>query len=66
MKDSIILELCRRWEQAAIAPEYTVGNEEAKIQNAIDLGRRECYRECSDTLRTLVSLIGEIEPKANK
>lgn len=59
MKDAILLELARRWDADAVTPETMSGAEDAKIGNAVDKGRREAKRECADTLRSLVSIIGE-------
>lgn len=55
MKDEILIELARRWE------------EECKTKNAMVIdaigesyarGYRECKRECADSLKTLVSIFG--------
>jgi len=59
MKDAILLELANRWEQEAKTPECLDGSPEADIRNAVSKGHRECKRECADTVRTLVSLLGE-------
>jgi hypothetical protein len=58
MKDTVLLELATRWENDAKPPEVQDGADEAKIRNAIDKGHRECKRECADTLRTLVKILG--------
>ena len=60
MKDAILLELARRWVIEAAPPEIQNGAEEAKIQNAVDQGRREAKRECADGIKALVSLLGEV------
>ena len=59
MKDVILLELANRWEIEAISPSVVDGNPEAKIPNAIAQGRREAKRECADTLRVLIGMIGD-------
>lgn len=59
MKDSILLELAARWERDAKTPEITDGSQEAAIENAVARGHRECKRECADTIRTLISVLGE-------
>ena len=59
MKDAILLELASRWEQESKTPECQDGSPEAEISNAKSSGRRECKRECADTLRTLISMIGD-------
>lgn len=59
MKDVILLELANRWEIEAISPSVVDGNPEAKIPNAIAQGHREAKRECADTLRVLIGMIGD-------
>ncbi|HEY0684677.1 MAG TPA: hypothetical protein VGD45_20240 [Steroidobacter sp.] len=58
MNDSVLLELARRWESDAKTPNAMDGSDEAKIPNAIAQGERQAKRECADTLRTLVSMLG--------
>lgn len=60
MKDTIILELARRWDLDAVPPvcDCEDGSPEAQRSNYISVGHREAKRECADTLRTLVSLLG--------
>jgi hypothetical protein len=58
MKDAILLELAERWERDAVPPQCSDGSPEAAIGNAVDKGQREAKRECADTLRTLVSILG--------
>lgn len=55
------MELARRWDQDAIPPECEDGSEEGQRQALIAKGQREAKRECADTLRTLVSLLGDKE-----
>ncbi len=59
MKNEVLLELAARWDRDAKPPQCQDGSEGAREQNAIDKGHRECKRECADTLRTLVKLLGE-------
>ena len=59
MKDAVLLELAERWEREAVEPDCQDGSDEAKIPNAKAQERRECKRECADTLRTLVDMLGD-------
>jgi hypothetical protein len=59
MKDEILLELATRWEWEAETPQCMDGSEDAKITNAVAVGNREAKRECADTLRTLISMLGD-------
>lgn len=59
MKDSILLELARRWDQDAMEPHALDGSPEAVEGNAVARGERQAKRECADALRTLVSMLGE-------
>lgn len=59
MKALILLELAKRWELDAVEPEVQNGSDEAKIANAVAKGERQAKRECADSLRMLVSLLGE-------
>lgn len=59
MKDAILLELARRWEIDAAPPEFEEGGSpEAERNSAGRRGMREAKRECADTLRTLISVLG--------
>ena len=58
MKDSILLELARRWDQEAATPLVQDGSPEAQLGNALAKGRREGKRECADALRILIELLG--------
>jgi hypothetical protein len=58
MKDLILLELARKWEIDASDPKTANGASEAAIRNATDKGIREGKRECADTLRSLIVLLG--------
>lgn len=59
MKDAVLLELAARWDREAETPETQDGAEEAKIGNAKAQGERECRRECADTLRILIRMLGD-------
>lgn len=56
MKDEILQELARRWDRDAKVLDDT---DEATAKNSYNQGRRETLRECADTVRALVSLLGE-------
>ena len=58
MKDAILIELAARWDRDAIAPQRESGYEDAKIGNAVSKGERQAKRECADTIRTLVQMLG--------
>jgi len=58
MNDATLLELADRWDKESETPETTDGSDEAKVPNAVDQGHRECKRECADTLRTLIEILG--------
>lgn len=58
MKDVILIELAARWDRDAISPQVEDGSEEAKIRNTVSRGERQAKRECADTLRTLVKMLG--------
>ena len=59
MKDAILVELAARWDRDATDPHIEDGSEDAKIRNAISRGERQAKRECADTIRTLVKMLGE-------
>lgn len=59
MKDAILVELAARWDRDATSPNDEDGSEEAKIRNAISRGERQAKRECADTIRVLVQILGE-------
>lgn len=60
MNKHVLLELAKRWEHDAKAPEKAdLSSEEGKLINAVSRGRRESKRECADTLRTLIDMLGE-------
>lgn len=59
MKDAILIELAARWEREAKAPEVQDGSPEAAIGNAEAHGIRQGMRACADSLRMLVSLLGD-------
>ena len=58
MNPQIMLELASRWERDAKAPEIEAGGEENLILNATERGESQGKRECADTLRMLVQLLG--------
>jgi len=59
MKNEILLELANRWMRDADPSEKVEdGSDAAKIGNAVAQGHRECKRECADTLRLLVNVLG--------
>ena len=59
MKDAILLELAARWEEDAkpngMVEDGSPENAENRFRNA---GMRETKRECADTIRTLVKIMG--------
>jgi len=61
MKDAILIELAERWEREThnglLNAEREVGPA-GDVQAAKDTGRRETLRECADTLRTLIGMLG--------
>lgn len=59
MDKHVLLALVERWERDAIVSGTQDGSTEAEIPNAIEEGRRVCKRECADTLRTLIKMLGE-------
>lgn len=64
MKDSILLELAKRLDRMAIAPEYENGAPEAAIGNAKEAGRREGLRMGADAIRMLVQVLGNPDEEA--
>ena len=58
MKDAVLMELAERWEREAKTPEIEDGSDHAKIGNAKGQGWREGKRECAETLRVLVGMLG--------
>jgi hypothetical protein len=58
MKNSVLIELAKRWEEEARTPECNNGAPEAAIGNAEAHGRRQGMRDCADALRMLVDLLG--------
>lgn len=61
MKDAILIELASRWEKQAKNNESLAYEDspDGLKQMSKDEGERETLRMCADTLRTLVSIIGE-------
>ena len=59
MKNSVLLELAKRWDSDAEEPTVTNGSSEAVVSNSIAKGHREAKRECADTLRKLIDMLGD-------
>lgn len=60
MKDAILIELAHRWEQDSIPYDGPMdGSPNGEMNNARKQGEQETLRMCANTLRSLVSLIGE-------
>lgn len=63
MKDAILIELAKRWEDESKV-EVTCclidGDDNREIFKGI--GYRECKRECADTIKTLISMLGDKNP----
>ena len=62
MRDSIVLELAKRWDAAARDPMVEDGSPDAEINNAVARASREVRRECAESLRVLVALLGDSGP----
>ena len=62
MNPEVLLELAKRWEADAKPPDTMEASEEGNCDHAKQEGKaqgeREAKRECADTLRTLVSMLG--------
>jgi len=58
MKDSVLIELAKKWEDEARTPQCQDGSPGAEIGNAEAHGRRQGLRMCADALRMLVDLLG--------
>jgi len=59
MKEVILIELANRWEnESKIKDESPLieGSDNREIFKSI--GYRECKRECADTIKTLISILG--------
>lgn len=63
MNDAVLLELARRWDDDAKEPSVISGSDDAKVPNAVSKCERRVKRECADTLRTLVSMLGDSNAK---
>jgi len=57
MKNEILLELAKRWDNDAANPVCEDGSPEAQRGNNIAEGIRQGKRECADTLRMLTSIL---------
>lgn len=58
MNEYVLFELAKRWDAEAVAPQCEDGSERALIDNAVAKGERQAKRECADTLRTLIAMLG--------
>ena len=61
MKETILIELVRKWEKDAQDPEVMNGSPEAQIRNAEDRGIRKGIAMCACNLYELVLLLGSNE-----
>ena len=59
MNEAVLIELAKRWEQDAVEPNCENGASYAAEENAKAKGKRETLRGCADTLRMLVSALGD-------
>ncbi|WP_028840213.1 hypothetical protein [Thermomonas fusca] len=59
MKDNLLMQLADRWDRDAKDPEAMDGSDEAKERNAYEHGMRYAKRECANTVRELIRLIGD-------
>ncbi len=59
MKDETLMELAARWDREAKGDNSpTEDTLEGATRDGKDQGNREGKRECADTLRTLVEILG--------
>lgn len=58
MNPAVLLELAKRWELDGNPPIIERGGPEHEAERAAAKVRRETLRECADTLRTLVDILG--------
>lgn len=58
MKKEVLLELAEKWEREAREPKITNAHPDHEMDNIKAAVRRETKRECADTLRMLVQLLG--------
>jgi len=65
MNDAVLLELAARWERDAKTPDAGDGSDGARLANAKAAGEREARRACADTIRSLVQMLGDLEPPNN-
>lgn len=59
VKNSVLIELAKRWDDDAKEPEFLDGSNEAIVSNSIAKGERHAKRECADTLRKLIEILGD-------
>jgi hypothetical protein len=59
MNDAVLLELARRWENDAKTPDVQIAAGTESVPQAISKCERRVKRECADTLRMLVSMLGD-------
>jgi len=57
--DEVFLRLAAKWEREATPPQTEDGSDSAKMSNAMARARRDCKKECAETLRKLVDILGE-------
>ena len=58
MRTVVLIELAEKWERDAKEPNVTSNNPEYAEANGIHQGMRETKRECADTLRMLIQVLG--------
>ena len=63
MKNEILIELARRWENMAHPPNVVDEKESAVSpsdwrREGMEAGERQTLRMCADTLRTLIEILG--------
>jgi hypothetical protein len=58
MKDAILLELAARWDRDGKPPQVEDGDPRAQMTNAEYKGERSAKRECANTLRELIRMLG--------
>lgn len=56
MNSAILLELVKKWEEQADPKKDAPATDQSGANK--DAGRREAKRECADTLRLLVGILG--------
>ena len=61
MKETILIELVRKWEKEALEPAAIDGSPEAQIMNAENRGIRKGIVKCANDLKGLISILGNNE-----